>query len=264
MWRISLGMLENDISSCMPGTFWTFTVCVFTSCIQSWRSLFIAAVWMWVTYSSFQFTVLCGVASRHLFSGRSETSPPFKVREASGWSLQKPKSPWIRTRWAWKVVLMWYDRYYWFLWQALYLSLPGFIFCMIFNFGLYMLQAMIQNTGMWQIGIKHWGGGVIGLANVRDMIQCLVLRQSVFSAVDIPESFTEEISSISESEAEGQVRGRRHFYRVCNVCSLLPESDQLCVGSFMMKRASDLETEPLSVLSNDAGKSVPRFMKHAC
>ena len=55
------------------------------------------------------------------------------------------------------------------------------------------------------------------------MIQCLVLRQSVFSAVDIPESFTEEISSISESEAEGQVRGRRHFYRVCSVCSLLPE-----------------------------------------
>ena len=47
------------------------------------------------------------------------------------------------------------------------------------------------------------------------------------------------------------------------MCSVLPESDQLCVGSFM-KRASDLETEPLSVLSNDAGKSVPRFMKHAC
>ena len=134
MWRIPLGMLENDISSCMPGTFWTFTVCVFTSCIQSWRSLFIAAVWMWVTYSSFQFTVLCGVASRHLFSGRSETSPPFKVREASGWSLQKPKSPWIRTRWAWKVVLMWYDRYYWFLWQVLYLSLPGFIFAWFLHF----------------------------------------------------------------------------------------------------------------------------------
>lgn len=134
MWRIPRGMLENDISSCMPGTFWTFTVCVFTSCIQSWRSLFIAAVWMWVTCSSFQFTVLCGVASRHLFSGRSETSPPFKVREESGWSLQKPKSPWIRTRWAWKVVLMWYDHYYWFLWQVLYLSLPGFIFCMIFIF----------------------------------------------------------------------------------------------------------------------------------
>lgn len=133
-WRIPLGMLENDLSSCMPGTFWTLTVCVFTSCIQSWRSLFIAAVWLWVTYSSFQFTVLCGVASRLLFSGKSETSPPFKGREASGWSLQKPKSPWIRTRWAWKVVLMWCDRYYWFLWQMLYLSLPGFIFCMIFTF----------------------------------------------------------------------------------------------------------------------------------
>ena len=37
---------------------------------------------------------------------------------------------------------------------------------------------MIQNTGMWQIGIEHEGGGVIGLANVRDLIQCLVLSQS--------------------------------------------------------------------------------------
>ena len=41
-----------------------------------------------------------------------------------------------------------------------------------------MLQFMIQNTGMWQTGIEHEGGGVIGLANVRDLIQCLVLSQS--------------------------------------------------------------------------------------
>ena len=90
----------------------------------------------------------------------------------------------------------------------------------------------------------------------------------VFSAVDVPESFTEEISSIFESEAEGQVRGRTHFTGCVgdsgSGCSTRPESDQLWVGSFMLKRASNLETEPLSVLSNDAGKSVPRFMRHSC
>lgn len=41
----------------------------------------------------------------------------------------------------------------------------------------------------------------------------------VCDAVDIAESFTEETSSISESEAEGQVRAE-HFYRVCAQCCL--------------------------------------------
>lgn len=99
MQRIPLGTLVN-ITYSVSGTFRTFWP-MFLLVASSLDEPSLQSECQ--TPLSLSSSLCYCVASRPLFSGRSGMSLPFKDQEESGWSLQKPKSPWIRTRWAWKV-----------------------------------------------------------------------------------------------------------------------------------------------------------------